>query len=347
MPVVNNSNVMSLTQWAASLGPDHKVQTRVAQLLAQQNGVVADAGWIMGNLATGHQGEAQTGLAPVYYTLMNQFVPVGQDTAMPFVETSARLEGYSQVDRRLYMLGGEGEGEKLRARRAKSFLENLNQTFSKTFFYGSSANPASFIGLSPRYSAIAAGGANAQNILDAGGQGSTNASIWMVIWGEETCTCFFPLGSKAGIDHRDLGLQSINSINNGSGSGQFSDSNPGIMEVYREHWEWQHGLYLPDWRYVVRIANIDVPSLLSGAGAADLETLLIQAYHHIPNVNAGRPALYMNRTVFEMWDVQKRNAVQKGGQLKYEVVDGVEVPVFRGMPVRLVDQLVNTESRVV
>ena len=337
MPTVLNGNVMTLTMWTNSLGPDHKVQTRVANLLAQQNGVVSDASWIMGNLPMGHQGEVQTGLPPAYYTLMNQFVPVGVDSAMPILEQSARLEAYTQVDDRLYKLGGPGEGEKLRARRSKAQLEQFNQTFAKTFFYGSSVNPASFIGLNVRYGAIS-GATNGVNVLDAGGRANTNASIYLMVWGEETCTCFFPSGSKAGIDHEDLGKVPLQSLSG-------SDTNPAVKQVWQEHWEWQHGLFLPDWRYIVRIANVDVPSLLAKTGA-DLIDLLIRAYHHVPNINAGRPAIYMNRTLFEMFDIQMRDAVQKGGQLKMEIVDGILIPVFRGVPIRIVDQLLNTESTV-
>ena len=46
MPIIANQNVYTLTQWANSLGPDHMIQTRVANLLEQQNGVIADAGLI-------------------------------------------------------------------------------------------------------------------------------------------------------------------------------------------------------------------------------------------------------------------------------------------------------------
>lgn len=342
MPLINNGAVLTLQDWAKSLGPDHKVQTRVAQLLAQKNGIVTDAGWIMGNLPIGHQMEVQTGLPDAYYVGLNAFVPVSHDTAMPILEQAAILKAFSDVDQDLYELGGPGEGEKLRARNGKSQIERFNQTYSKTAFYGNTqANPSSFVGLSTRFSSLEA--VNGQNILDAGGVNSTNASIWMVVWGEDTSTMFFPQGSKAGIEHMDLGLVTMNSINTAIGA---SDSSPLVKMVYREKWAWKHGLALPDWRYVVRIANIDVPSLLAKQGA-DLLDLLIRAYHHLPDPQQGRPAIYMNRTIAEMLDVQKRDAVKEGGQLKYEVVDGVEIPVFRGMPVRIVDQLLNTEARVV
>ena len=331
-------NVMNLADWAKSLGPDNQVTADIAELLNQTNEVLSDMGWIEGNLPVGHQMEMRVGLPPVYYRAMNQPVPVGKSEKMPIMEQTAMLEAYSQIDQKLAELGGMGNLAKLRASEAKAYLESMNQQFVSTLFYGSNVNPASFIGFSTRYGAIS-GAANAQNVLDAGGTGSTNASLWLIVWGEESVFGIFPQGSKAGLDHQDLGVQTAQGA-------AYSDATPQLMQVYRDHWSWNHGLGLKDWRYVVRIANIDIPKLLAKTGA-DVLDLMIRATHHVPNIRAGKAAFYCNRTVFEMLDIAKRDAVQSGGQLRYEVVDGVEMPVFRGIPVRIVDQLLNTESRVV
>lgn len=340
MPVINNGNVMSLSDWSKSLGPDGQVSSDVIMILSQTNKIIADAGWIEGNLPIGNQGEIQTGLPPSFYVGMNQFVPVGNDTVAPILEQAATLEAFTQVAQNLAELGGMGNVAKTKKRKGKAQLESFNQTFAKTLIYGSAVNPASFIGFNSRYSSLSA--VNGVNILDGGGTGGTNASIYLVVWGEETCTMFFPQGSKAGIVHEDLGLVTAQSI---SAAGT-TDANPMLQQVYREHWIWKHGLYLPDWRYVVRIANIDMPSLLAKNGA-DLIDLLERAVNHVPALEAGRPAIYMNRTMYQMFGIQCRDSVQKGGQLSYEVVDGIRVPVFQGVPIRIVDQMINTESRVV
>ena len=176
MPIIANQNVYTLTQWANSLGPDHMIQTRVANLLEQQNGVIADAGWIESNMPLGHMGEVQVGLPASYYAAMNGFVGVSQDAVMPIQEPAAMLKAFTQVSKEMGELGGMGELAKLRARKSKAQLESFNQQFTKTLFYGSAVNPASFVGLSTRYSSLEA--TNGQNILDAGGTSGTNASIW-------------------------------------------------------------------------------------------------------------------------------------------------------------------------
>ncbi|MXF24183.1 major capsid protein, partial [Escherichia coli] len=80
----------------------------------------------------------------------------------------------------------------------RAFIEAMNQAMAQTLFYGdSSVNPQQFMGLSSRYSSLSAG--NAQNIIDAGGTGTDNTSIWLVVWGENTVHGIFPKGQKAGI----------------------------------------------------------------------------------------------------------------------------------------------------
>ena len=328
---------MNLGDWAKSLGPDNQVTADIAELLNQTNEVLYDMGWIESNLPVGHQMEMRVGLPPVYYRAMNQPVPVGKSEEVPIMEQAAMLEAYSQIDKGIAELGGMNNLAKTRTSKAKAFLEAMNQAFVHTLFYGSTVNPASFVGILPRYGAIS-GATNAQNILDAGGRTSTCSSIVLVVWSEETVFGFFPQGSKAGLEHEDLGLETAQGAS-------YTDGTPQLMRVYRDHWIWKHGLGVKDWRYIVCIRNIDVPTLLAKTGA-DLIDLMIRATHHVPNIRVGKAAFYMNRTVFEMFDVQMRDAVQKGGQLKYEVVDGVEVPVFRGIPVRIVDQLVNTETYI-
>jgi len=47
-----------------------------------------------------------------------------------------------------------------------------------------------------------------------------------------------------------------------------------------------------------------------------------------------------------MLDIQKRDDVVSGGGLSYDVVDGKPVMSFRGIPVRKVDALTETESQI-
>ena len=73
---------------------------------------------------------------------------------------------------------------------------------------------------------------------------------------------------------------------------------------------------------------------------------MIKAVHRLPNMKMGKPVFYMNRTVFQMLDIQRRDDVISGGGLVYKDVDGVSVPTFRGIPIKIVDALLETEAAV-
>ena len=118
------------------------------------------------------------------------------------------------------------------------------------------------------------------------------------------------------------------------------------MQAYREHFKWQMGIALRDWRYCVRIPNIDISNLVGKTSAADLIELMISAIHCIPIEANANLVFCMNRTVFKMLDIQRRDDVISGAGLRYENVDGIMTPMFRDIPVRKVDALLETEAVV-
>lgn len=244
------------------------------------------------------------------------------------------LEAWSEVDKDEAELNGNLAA--FRLSEARPFLEAMNNEMASTLFYGNSAiDPEEFSGFNIRYSSLSA--ANAQNIVDAGGTGSDNSSIYLVVWGDQTVHGVYPKGSKAGLDHEDLGLTTVETSAAVGGS---------RMRAYQDRWQWKCGLVLKDWRYAVRICNIDISNLVAQSSNADLTEAMIKAMYRIPQLGAGKAVFYMNRTCLEFLDIQRRDAVSTGGQLSYDVVDGKRVASFRGIPIRVVDALLETESRV-
>ena len=330
---VLSTGALSLHDWAKRLDPDGKVPT-IVELLAQTNQILLDMRWIEGNLPTGHRTTVRTGLPAVAWRLLNQGISPSKSTTAQIDEQAGMLEAWSEVDCDLALLNGN-VGE-FRLSEGRAFLEAMNQEMAGTLFYGNvGLAPEEFLGLSPRYSSLTA--TNGQNILAGGGAGSDNSSVWLVVWNENTCTGIFPKGSKAGLIHEDFGKVTVEMTNGIAGS---------RMRAYQERWQWKAGLVVKDWRYAVRICNIDISNLVAKTSAADLTELMIKATHRIPALGMGRPVFYMNRTVFQMLDIQRRDDVQAGGSLTYEVVDGVRRPTFRGIPIALCDQLLETEATV-
>jgi hypothetical protein len=330
-----NTNALTLIDWAKRLDPDGKVPT-IAELLSQSNEILEDFVLVEGNLPTGHRVTVRTGLPSVYWRQLNQGVPSSKSTTAQVDEGIGMLEAYARVDVDLAALNAN-QGE-FRMSEDYAFLEAMNQQQAATMFYGNVAvNPAAYTGLATRYGAISGAG-NAQNIIDAGGTSTNNTSVWLVLWGENTVFGTFPKGSKAGLQHNDMGQLTIYDANN----------NP--YQALQTHYQWKNGLVVKDWRYIVRICNINTANLVAQSSAADLVTLMSRALDRIPNWGMGKAAFYMNRTVYSMLRVQAMNksqnvlAIEKGLNQFGTAMSWLS---FQGVPLRRVDQLLNTEARVV
>ncbi len=332
-----STTAMTLADWAKSLDPNGKT-AKTVELLSQSNEMLADMTFMEGNLPVGHQISQRTGLPSVYYRLVNAGVLPSKSTKAQIIEQCGMLEAYSQVDKRIGGPGGlNGNGKATRLSEAKAFIEAMNQRTQTTFIYGNSGTaPEEFTGFFPRMSAISGAG-NASHVISGGGVGSDNMSILLVGWGENTVSGIFPKASKAGLAHEDLGEITIQNANGVTGA---------FMQAMLDHWMWDAGLAVMDWRYMVRICNIDTSNLVAQSSAADLPSLMIKALYRIPNLKNCKPVFYLNRTAMEMLDIERRADVITGGGLTFENVDGKRIPHFRQVPLRIVDALLETEASV-
>jgi hypothetical protein len=327
------TGALTLLDWGKRLDPDGKVPD-IIELLMQTNEILTDMRWVEGNLPTGHRTTVRTGLPTVAWRLLNQGVNPSKSTTAQIDEQCGMLEAWSEVDVDLAKLNGNIQS--FRLSEAMAFIEAMNEEVAQTIFYGNAGiAPEEFTGLSPRYSLSTAG--SGANLLLAGGAGSDNSSIWLCVWGAQSLMGIFPKGSTAGLQHDDYGEVTVELTAGIAGS---------RMRAFQERWQWKAGIALKDWRYVVRIANIDISNLVAKASAADITELMIRAIHRIPSMGVGRPVFYMNRTVFEMLDIQRRDDVMTGGGITYANVDGISRPTFRGIPIATTDALLETEATV-
>jgi hypothetical protein len=336
-----NNTALTLADWAKRVDPEGRVPV-VAELLSQSNEILEDAVFMEGNLPTGHRVVIRTGLPTVYWRALNQGIPNSKSTTAQVDEACGILEARSEVDKDLAELNGNTA--QFRLSEDTAFIEAMNQTQAQTMFYGNPAtDPKQFLGLATRYSAISGAG-NAQNVIDAGGSGSDNTSIYLVVWGDNTVFCPFPKGSKAGLMHNDLGEQTVY---NADGT---------RMQALATQYQWKNGLVVKDWRYVVRICNIDVSDLMAQTGtqaataATAIIKLMARALYRVPNMSMGRPAFYMNRTVHSGLSIaalDKSQSVLKVEQGLTQFGQPGSWLSFIGVPLRRTDALLNTEARVV
>lgn len=332
---VLSTGALTLADWAKRLDPDGKIPT-IAELLSQTNEILEDAVFQEGNLPTGHRVTIRTGLPTVYWRALNQGVPTSKSTTAQVDEQVGILEARCHIDVELMKLNGNSN--EFRMSEDAAFLEAMNQAQASTMLYGNPASdPRQYLGLASRYGTISGAG-NAQNIIDAGGSLTNNTSIYLVVWGPQTVFCHFPKGSQAGLQFQDLAEESV------------QDANGGWYQAMRSLYQWKNGLVVKDWRYVIRICNINTANLVAESSAADIIKLMSRALDRIPNMGMGRAAFYMNRTVYSMLRIQALNksanavTIEKG-------LNQFGTPTswasFEGVPLRKVDQLLNTEARVV
>ncbi len=322
---------------AKILDPDGSVSD-VVELLKEENEVLDDMSFVEGNLIDGHQTTVRTGLPVPTWTKIYGFTQPTKSTTAQIIDRTGRMEMYSEIDKRLAMLNNNSAAWRLSEERA--FIQGLSNELASTLFFGNEGTePEAFTGLAPRYNSLSA--ENADNIIVGGGSGSDNASIWLVVWGPNTIHGIVPKGSKAGLQVEDLGEETK------------EDSSNGLMRVLRTHYMWDVGLSLRDWRYVVRIPNIDKSALTnvftSGtfSGSANLPDLMYQAMRLVPSLSSGRPVFYMARDTAS-WVARQRAAMGLVSTRtpNTAVAERPWSEDFDGIPMRRVDALSADEATV-
>lgn len=306
----------------------------VVEMLSQTNEVLDVIPWYECNDGSGHLTTVRTGLPTATWRMLNYGVQPSKSITVQVRDATGMLETYAEIDKALADRNGNSAAWRLSEDAA--FIEGMNQQFSQTLIYGSNANPERFVGLSARFNDTSA--QSGDNIIkgDASASGSDQTSIWLVVFGPNTVHGIYPKGSKAGLTVTDKGQVTIENV----------DGNGGRMEAYRTHYKWDCGLTVRDWRFVVRICNIDTGNLTKNAASgADLIDLMTQAIELIPNVNMGKPAFLVNRRIRSFL---RRQIVAKvaPATLTMDTVAGRKVVTFDSIPVYRVDAILNTESVV-
>jgi hypothetical protein len=335
--------------WAKRIDPDGRVPI-VAELLSQSNEILTDCVFKEGNLPTGERVVIRTGLPTVYWRALNQGIPSSKSLTAQVDEACSILEARSEVDKDLAMLNGNTASFRLSEDTA--FLEAMNQRMATTMFYGDPGkDPKEFPGFATRYSSAQTTGGvaaslNATNVIPAGGTGNTNTSIYLVVWGDQTVYCPFPKGSKAGLMMEDLGEQTVYT-NNSSVAER--------MQALVTRYQWKNGLVVKDWRYVVRIANINSSEMASATVSQKFDAttavtrLMSKALYKIPNLSMGRACFYMNRTVHSGLAIQALDRSQNVLAVQQAMTQfghASSYLSFLGVPCRRVDAITNTESAV-
>ena len=322
----------------------------VATIMEMMNGtaqdIFTDFTMMECNDGTKHIYTTRTGLSAPGWGALYEGIVQGKTTTQQVTETTGFVEKLISVDKRVLELAGANAAA-IRAQESEADIEAMAQELVTAMFYHNTATDARKPkGLAPRYGVKATSGAGNQ-IIDAGGTGSDNSSIWFVTWGGSGLNMIYPKGSAAGIVQEDKGEQRVTDA---AGKPYFV-----MEELIKAHC----GFALGDYRRCARIANLDMSDV--AAGSVDLWAQMLKGYyrvHGLRNQNVkvtndtmpGRTVIYCNRTILEALhalSVGTGTAAKAALSLRPMEIEGKEILTYMGIPIRETEALLNTEARVV
>lgn len=308
----------------------------IIEVLRQSDHMLDDAPVQECNMGTRHLTTIRAGLPEPTWRKLYEGVQPGVGTETTVQESTGQMEAWSETDAKLVELAKNPQ--RFRMTKAEAHIQGMMLEAGRTVLYGDVAlEPTKFTGLTARFSDSAAG--NGAQLVDAGGVGSTNTSIWFVTWGADCASLLYPEGTRGGLSREDKGKQT-KEVEGGK-----------LYDVYREKFTWDIGMTVGDWRGISRIANIDTTKLGGdhtddAYDGAHLIDLMIDAYYKLDVTNrpGGRTVVYTDRMTAANLHKQAMNG--KNMNLTLEQADGRPVINFLGHPIRRMDALLATESAV-
>lgn len=338
--------VFTYSEWALRHDPSGRLSTLV-NLLSQNNGMLEDMLSVECQSGNAYEFTQVVKLPTPSQRSYNQGITATLAGVAKQIQTCAEYDDLITLDNSLARLGGTMAD--LRAQETALHAQGMSQKVAYDLFYANNAtNPQSFTGFSNIYNTVTTSTSQiANNVIDCGGTGSTNSSIWLITWGPKQIHTIFPNGMPAGLQMIDRGLQNT------------YDANAKVFLGW-QHWlQWNLGLAIHDWRYAVRACNIDVSLLRAKTGLDLISVLAAMVYKppvmpagvapvqtaDDPTVTIGRSAFYCNRTIMAALDLQAQN--KTNALLTIEQWAGRPTLTYRGIPVRCADALLTTETQVV
>lgn len=312
---------------------------RIVKIRAEKNAIIDHITWQESNGLTSHQYTVNTAESAGSWRAVNEGTSPSKSANSQYTDVTGQLTAYNNIDKTVAERGGNVE--ETRMSEAGPTIDGMTKTFAGTLIYGDVlTSPKQFTGIMPRYSSLS--GTTGGNIIDAGGEGSDNTSILLVGHGQDSVFGIYPKGSLAGLVHNDLGQKTLYDVNNKG------------FEGYSAYFEWNCGLCVKNWKYIARVANIDVSKLLTAGTANDVSAAImvdmVRAVYLLPDLTSVQPVFYMNKTVMAAMAVkvlEKSNIYFTTETLLG--AGGIPRPLtlkFMGIPCLQIDQMLNTEARV-
>lgn len=325
MATVAVGSQLTLLEMANRLDPKGDLVT-IAEVLDENNPFIQDAPWVEANEVFSHKYTQRLTLPSGSVRGMNEGVSTEASQTISKTAELSLVEARSEND--IHIIDNMPNPKGARMQESRAFIEGLGHTHADLLLYGNNnADPRKYDGLATLMGSLA----TTTNVLDAGGAGSDLTSVYVVQWGVDKVFIPYPRGAKKlGIDHQDLGIESV------------LDANNKKFRAYVDMFTLWSGLCIKNSKCVGRIANIETTGTTNIFDEDDLITLL----NRMKNGGAGA-IIYVNEVVkTQMEIILKDKANVNFTASKGEGLAGEEVLYFRGHPIKLCDRILKTESEI-
>ena len=309
---------------------------RVIELLSKVNPILDDLPMIQGNLDTGYRVVLRTALPALTWRRLNQGVPFTKSHVDQVVETCGQLQIQNAIDDDIDEVTANKAA--FRMDEDDAAIQGMNiEMVNALIYYSPALYPDRLQGLTPRFNIIATGGLAGGQIINADTSASSadQTSIWLVGFGPRTVHGTFPKNSTGGVQKIDLGRHMV-----------LDSGGVNMYAVWITKVRWSMGLVVADYRYVVRIANIDTTRWRNDISqGADLPDCMSAARALLWEENTVMARYMMNRPTYGMLN---RQLNKKGTVNLLEYIDSGRgrIPTFYGIPIRVNDGILSNESVV-
>lgn len=296
----------------------------IAEVLEERNEILKDAVWYPSNDRWANKTVRRASEPAGDWRGFNEGISPSKSQTVAVQDVIGLLEAKSEVD--VEIVNSAPNPAETRSQEDIAFAAGMGKEVCATILYGNAyVSPREFNGLSVRLDSL-----NSSNYNVIGGGGSSNlSSIYVITWGRGMCHMAYPPGTKAGFEMQDRGVREVT-----------DDQGTKKYLAYQTWFKWRGGLVVQHPKAIGRVANLET----SGASNTFDEDHLIDLVTRM-EINAGTRIYFNKKMMAYAWKrlKDKSNVYFQPG----EGLDGGGPPMyFNGIPVRIAEQILNSESAV-
>lgn len=327
---INNSDYLGFGEFVKRMGEGPARE--ILEVARDRNAMLSTAMVTQGNEVDGNVTVARTEYIDGQFVPMYGGVSDESSKTEELRDSSGTLETFSAIATRL--IDRSADGPRTRFEEDKSAMIGFSQTMENEVFNGDQrVNTDGFTGFYARYPDLETVGNRAsEQVVDAAGTGNgIQTSMWLVTWDQMATYLFFGKNVEGGLQITDLGKQ------------EWTNPAGGRFMAWVNHFEWNLGLTVRDFRSNSRIANINTTDLL--AGNVTLVPLMTEAFYKIPaEMQSMRKAWYCSTEVLVA--LTKEAQQQANTYLTIENFEGKPIVSFYGIPIYRSDKIGVTDDPI-